>query len=75
MCFILETGHGNDMQACRRGARRHESGEPASMLILFAPGAPREGFFEALAEIAAAGRRPSDEEMAALYPRHDTYPV
>lgn len=28
-------------------AFRNESGEPASMLILFAPGAPREGYFEA----------------------------
>jgi mannose-6-phosphate isomerase-like protein (cupin superfamily) len=52
---------------------RHESGEPASMLILFAPGAPREGYFEALAEISASGRQPSDEEWAELYLRHDTY--
>ena len=25
---------------------RNESGEPASMLILFTPGAPREDYFE-----------------------------
>ena len=31
---------------------RNESGEPASMLIHFAPGAPREGYFEGLAEFA-----------------------
>jgi mannose-6-phosphate isomerase-like protein (cupin superfamily) len=56
-------------------AFRHESGEPASMLILFTPGAPREGYFEALAEIAASGRRPSDDEWNDLYRRHDTQMV
>jgi mannose-6-phosphate isomerase-like protein (cupin superfamily) len=52
---------------------RNESGEPASMLILFAPGAPRERYFEGLAEIARTGVRPSAEEMADFYGRHDTY--
>ena len=52
---------------------RNESGEAASMLILFAPGAPREAYFEGLAEIARTGRSPSDEEMAEFYRRHDTY--
>jgi len=52
---------------------RNESGEPASMLILFAPGAPREGYFEGLAKIARTGVRPSAEEMAEFYRRHDTY--
>src|SRR5919106_607801 len=44
---------------------RNNSGEPATMLILFAPGAPREPYFEALAEIAA-GRQFSDEEWAEI---------
>ena len=52
---------------------RNESGEPASMLILFAPGAPRETYFEGLAEMGSAGVRPSPEEMAEFYLRHDTY--
>jgi mannose-6-phosphate isomerase-like protein (cupin superfamily) len=52
---------------------RNESGEPASMLILFAPGAPRERYFEGLAEIGRTGRRPTDEEMEEFYRRHDTY--
>lgn len=52
---------------------RNESGEPASMLILFAPGAPRERYFEGLAEIAGTGHRPSREEMAQFYLEHDTY--
>ena len=56
-------------------AFRNESGAPASLLILFAPGAPREAYFEALAEIAASGRRLSDEEWTALYRRHDQYMV
>lgn len=52
---------------------RNESGEPASMLILFAPGAPREKYFEGLAEIARTGVRPSESELAEFYLRHDTY--
>ena len=49
---------------------RNESGEPASMLLHFAPGADREGYFEGLAEFAASGK-PSDEELADFYRRHD----
>lgn len=52
---------------------RNESGEPASMLILFAPGAPREEYFETLADTAASGRRPTPEELEEFYLRHDTY--
>lgn len=50
---------------------RNESGE-SSTLILFAPGAPREAYFQALAEIAA-GRQLSDEKRADLNLRHDSY--
>ena len=49
---------------------RNESGAPASMLLHFAPGAPREAYFEDLARFAAEGR-PSDEDMTAFYLRHD----
>jgi mannose-6-phosphate isomerase-like protein (cupin superfamily) len=52
-------------------AFRNESGEPASMLLLFAPGAPREDYFETLAD--AARRRMSDDERAEFFLRHDTY--
>ena len=52
---------------------RNESGEPASMLILFAPGAAREAYFEGLAEIGRTGHRPSDEELAEFYLRHDNH--
>ena len=56
-------------------AFRNESGAPASMLLLFAPGAPREPYFEALAEAARTGKPLSAEEMQALYLAHDTYMV
>ncbi|MDX6212731.1 MAG: hypothetical protein QOF82_1818 [Frankiales bacterium] len=48
---------------------RNESGEPASMLLLFTPGAPREDYFERVAE---AGRM-TDEEREAFFLRHDTF--
>ncbi|GAA3423476.1 cupin domain-containing protein [Streptosporangium sandarakinum] len=53
-------------------AFRNESGQPASMLLHFAPGAPREGYFEGLAEFAVSGR-PTDEELTEFYFRHDTF--
>jgi mannose-6-phosphate isomerase-like protein (cupin superfamily) len=53
-------------------AFRNESGEPTSMLIHFAPGAPREDYFETLARVAE-GMALSDEEKTAFYLRHDTF--
>ena len=49
---------------------RNDSGAPASMLLHFAPGAPREGYFEAFAEWAEKGR-PGDDEVAEFYRLHD----
>jgi hypothetical protein len=43
------------------------------MLILFAPGAPREEYFEELDQIRRSGRRLSAEEWTDLYARHDTF--
>jgi mannose-6-phosphate isomerase-like protein (cupin superfamily) len=54
-------------------AFRNDGAEPASMLILFAPGAPREAYFRELADIAAAGRQLSQDEWTALFARHDQY--
>jgi mannose-6-phosphate isomerase-like protein (cupin superfamily) len=51
---------------------KNESGREASMLILFAPGAPREEYFETLVEIGK-GRQLSPAELADFYLRHDTY--
>jgi mannose-6-phosphate isomerase-like protein (cupin superfamily) len=50
---------------------RNASGEPASMLILFAPGAPREPYFEGLAAIARGDRRLTPEEYRAFCEAHD----
>jgi mannose-6-phosphate isomerase-like protein (cupin superfamily) len=50
-------------------AFRNESGEPASMLLHFAPGAPREGYFEGLPSLAGA----TEEERAEFFLRHDTF--
>jgi mannose-6-phosphate isomerase-like protein (cupin superfamily) len=48
-------------------------GEPASMLLLFAPGAPRERYLEALAEFGRGRRFSDDEERAAFFREHDNY--
>ncbi|RKE05853.1 cupin domain-containing protein [Catellatospora citrea] len=48
---------------------RNESGEPASMLLHFAPGAPREGYFEGLPNLGAM----SDAERAAFFVEHDSF--
>lgn len=53
-------------------AFRNESGEPASLLLMFAPGAPREDYFETLARLAE-GLVLNDEERTEFYLRHDTY--
>ncbi len=47
----------------------------ASLLILFAPGAPRERYFEELAGIASSGRQLSADAWAELYARHDQFMV
>jgi quercetin dioxygenase-like cupin family protein len=51
---------------------RNESEEPASMLLLFTPGAPREDYFETLAD--AARREGMDADAwTEFYLRHDTF--
>jgi mannose-6-phosphate isomerase-like protein (cupin superfamily) len=54
-------------------AFRNATDKPASMLILFAPGAPREDYFRETAQIAAAGRQLSYDEWTELFARHDQY--
>ena len=48
---------------------RNESGKPASMLLHFAPGAPREGYFEGLPNLG----KMSDEERADFFLKHDNF--
>jgi mannose-6-phosphate isomerase-like protein (cupin superfamily) len=50
---------------------RNESGEPTSLLILFAPGAPREAYFEGLVEMAEGRWKPNQEELQAFFEEHD----
>ncbi|MGH2731226.1 MAG: cupin domain-containing protein [Actinomycetota bacterium] len=57
------------------GVHGFRNDEAASMLILFAPGPPRERYFEELAAIIESGRQLSDEEWTELYARHDQYMV
>ena len=69
-----DTGPGDFIHVPEGGLHgfRNESDEPASMLIHFAPGAPREDYFASNARFSYEGRL-SDEEMAAFYLRHDNH--
>jgi mannose-6-phosphate isomerase-like protein (cupin superfamily) len=49
---------------------RNSSGAPASMLLLFTPGAPREAYFEGLVD--GIGHL-TEAEKADFYLRHDNY--
>ena len=53
----------------------NEADDEAAMLILFSPGAPRERYFEELAEIGNSGHQLSPEEWTELYARHDQFMV
>jgi mannose-6-phosphate isomerase-like protein (cupin superfamily) len=48
---------------------RNESGEPASMLILFTPGAPREDYFERV----ATAKDMTEPDREEFFLRHDTF--
>jgi mannose-6-phosphate isomerase-like protein (cupin superfamily) len=71
----IDTGPGDFVHVPAGGIHgfRNESGAPASMLILFSPGAAREGYFEGLAALANGGERPGEQEMAEFYLRHDNH--
>lgn len=47
----------------------NDADEPASILILFAPGAPREAYFEGLAELGEL----TDEQRREWFIRHDNH--
>jgi quercetin dioxygenase-like cupin family protein len=66
------TAHAGDFLFVPEGGIHGFRGvNPASMLLLFAPGAPREEYFETLAKVAEQPM--SAEERAAFMQRHDTY--
>jgi mannose-6-phosphate isomerase-like protein (cupin superfamily) len=48
---------------------KNESGQPASMLLHFAPGAPREGYFENISRLGEM----NDEQRAEFFLAHDTF--
>jgi mannose-6-phosphate isomerase-like protein (cupin superfamily) len=48
---------------------RNDTDEPASMLLLFTPGAVREPYFEGIATIGEM----TEEERAAFFIEHDNY--
>jgi mannose-6-phosphate isomerase-like protein (cupin superfamily) len=54
-------------------AFRNASGRRAEMLLLFAPGAPREAYFEANVARAASGAAPTEDERLAFLRAHDQY--
>jgi mannose-6-phosphate isomerase-like protein (cupin superfamily) len=68
-----DTGPGDYFYVPEGGVHgfRNVEGDAASMLILFAPGAPREEYFETLARVAENPMTPDERE--AFMERHDTY--
>jgi mannose-6-phosphate isomerase-like protein (cupin superfamily) len=64
-------GPGDFLFVPEGGVHGFRGSGPASMLLLFAPGAPREEYFETLARVAEGPMSP--EERAAFMVRHDTY--
>lgn len=50
-------------------AFKNDSDDPVSMLMLFSPGAPREEYFERVAEFAQRG----GEELREFQVRHDSF--
>ena len=70
--YVAEAGPGDFLHVPPGGVHAFRNSDgPASMLMLFAPGAPRETYFAELAEVAAGGRTLVEEEWTALYARHD----
>ncbi len=52
---------------------KNESGEKASMLLLFTPGAPREGYFEGLVAMGRGELSLTDAERDEFFLDHDNY--
>jgi quercetin dioxygenase-like cupin family protein len=56
------------------GIHAFKGADRASMLLMFAPGAPREDYFETLHRVGSGLREPmSEEERAEFMLRHDTF--
>jgi quercetin dioxygenase-like cupin family protein len=53
------------------GFRAASDDEGCRFLILFTPGAPREGYFEGMVALHEGGRTPSEQELDDLAARYD----
>ncbi|BBY44480.1 hypothetical protein MCEL_27750 [Mycolicibacterium celeriflavum] len=65
-------GHPNDFLYVPPGGIhgfRNEADEPTSLLMLFAPGAPREAYFEGFSQLGDL----TDEERSEWFIKHDNY--
>lgn len=73
----LEAAAGDFLYVPKGGIHAFDaaSDEPASMLILFAPGSARERYFVEVDEIRRTGRELTDREWTELWARHDQYMV
>jgi mannose-6-phosphate isomerase-like protein (cupin superfamily) len=67
----LDAGPGDFVHVPAGGVHAFEnaSGAPASMLLHFAPGAPREAYFEGIPDVGAM----SPEEATAFFLEHDNH--
>jgi mannose-6-phosphate isomerase-like protein (cupin superfamily) len=65
----VEASGGDYLYVPEGGLHGFRGGGHASMLLSFAPGGPREDYFETLAR----GEPMTEEERAAFMIRHDTY--
>lgn len=65
----LEAGPGDFLYVPEGGIHGFRGGGHAQMLLMFAPGGPREDYFETLAR----GEAMTEEERADFMLRHDTY--
>jgi quercetin dioxygenase-like cupin family protein len=63
---------GDFLHVPRGGIHGFRGGDNARMLLLFTPGAPREGYFETLAALGRGGHL-SDDERAEFMLQHDTH--
>ncbi len=73
----MEATAGDFLYVPRGGihAFSNDADEPASMLILFAPGIARERYFMALDEMRRSGEKLTDAERTAFLATHDQYMV
>ena len=65
----VEAAPGDFLYVPEGGLHGFRGGGGASMLLMFAPGGPREDYFETLAR----GEQMTEEQRAAFMVRHDTY--